>query len=762
MAQASLTDKLLAAKVPQLLGTFLAVGFGLLQFVEFVSTRYTFSSIWVDRYLLLWLGLLPAVALLIYYRGLPKKGIATGAGWKTALVFTNLAVVLGLLVFIDGKKGPETKQVAIVDADGQTEQRTIPTRSAVQRIAIFDFTNQQKQADENWWGTAYGSLLSYHLRQRPEVIVSSPMELAANYDRFGAEPFTPINVGTQRKIAQRARTDFFVSVEYNIEPSGHQVKGALHRTRDGKAVQTLKASAEDAYGVIDRLKEQIDDFLPPLGDLDQVESELPSSALMTDKEAALEPLVKGMMYFTTNPDDPVRMAAYFQEAVAADPSCANCALMLATSTIMQGKVDSAQGLARDALRLAQVLPEREQFLYKFFHFNINNQVDNVIKVLESFRALYPYDWMPYQFLETYYKMTYGLDSTAVLMWQAAELSNRELALERLYDIYTSADKYDKVEEVIEALEADFPDKNKDLMRRARLYRNTGRIAEAREVLEEMIALDPLNPEPANQLVNLELRLGEYARAEKMARQQLRQAATATDSISIWSSIIDIHGQQGKIDRALAELADYEVFLGKRMPRINMLQANFSQKARYALQTEDYATVEATLAELRQYAGEMADVFDCLLPFYHTLFDVPRAGLAEQFAACESTLASMGTMMAAYNEMTGLLVTEDYTAAADLINEKEAQGLKLGPPVAYARINRLAGRLDAARAFIDADLVSQPKNPELNLELARIAQANDDLAAAQEAVDITLAAYQAADPDFLPAKRAQALRDELTQ
>ncbi|MEL7161983.1 MAG: hypothetical protein AAFN92_14575, partial [Bacteroidota bacterium] len=487
MTQASLTDKLLAAKVPQLLGTYLAVGFGLLQFVEFVSNRYTFDNLWVDRYLLLWLGLIPAVALLIYYRGMPPKGVASGAGWKTGLIFTNLAVVLALLFLVDREVGPVTEEVAVLSADGQTEQRIIPARSAVQRIAVFDFAKQNDAAGESWWGTAYSFLLNDHLRQRPEVITSSPMELASYYDRFGAKQFESINVATQRKIAQRARTDFFVSLEYNIEPSGHQVKGALHRTKDGKAVQSLEASAGDIYGVVDRLKEQIDDFLPPLGDLDRVDTELPSSALITDKENALEPLVKGSIYFINNPDDPAGAANFYRASVKEDPSCANCTLMLATNLYAQGKVDSARVLARDAARLADVLPEREQFLYKIFLLSVNNQADNTMKVLESFRTLYPYDWMPYQYLETYYSMAYGLDSTAALMRQAADLSNRELALERLYAIHSQADNFAEVEKVIDELDAEFPDKDKSLMRRARLYQNTGRGKEAREVLQEMIS-----------------------------------------------------------------------------------------------------------------------------------------------------------------------------------------------------------------------------------------------------------------------------------
>ena len=48
MEQPSLFKKLWDRKVPQLLGTYLAVGFGVLQFLEFISRRYDLGGGWVD------------------------------------------------------------------------------------------------------------------------------------------------------------------------------------------------------------------------------------------------------------------------------------------------------------------------------------------------------------------------------------------------------------------------------------------------------------------------------------------------------------------------------------------------------------------------------------------------------------------------------------------------------------------------------------------------------------------------------------------
>jgi len=759
MSQASLSQKLLDAKVPQLLGTYLAVGFGLLQFVEFIVNRYAFDSGWVDRYLLLWLGLIPAVALLLYYRGLPKKPIATGAGWKKGAIFANLGIIGVLLLLVQpATAGPATETVAFVDEDGVKEERTIPSRTAVQRVAVFDF--QRKGEEEEWWGTAYSLLLNEHLRQRPELINANPVELAAYYDRFGAEPFEDINIGTQRKIAQRARTDYFVSADYEVSPQGHSVKGALHRTRDGKAVQSLEASAEDIYTVVDRLKEQIDDYLPPLGDLDKVESELPSSSLITDKVAALEPYVKGTIHFTKSPSDLGPAITLMEEAIEVDPASAVATFSLGSLHYIKGEVDRARELFRIAVRQAEVLPEREQFLYKTMLVSIDNDTESTIKILEAFKTLYPYDWFPYQMLDRFYGITYGADSAIVLMEQAAELSNRELALERLYALYGQVENYEEVERVIDRLDADFPDKDKSLIRRASLYKNTGRTEEARAVLEEMMALDPLNPDPPNQLIRLEISLGNYDKAEGMAQRLLRQATTATDSTSLLNRLIMLKSNQGQIASAQEALQDYEAFLGRRVPRLNILMQNLNLKIRYGLLTNDDAYIQEALGEIGVYDGTRGEMFQCLMPFNYSIYGIKKPGLKEQFEACKPTLATMGPMMSNLNRMTELLLAEDYQGAADFIDARKAENVDVGDPVMYARINRLAGRLDRAKEILVSELVSNPGDPLYNLQLAMIEKDQGNEEAAGKALAVSLKAFKNADANFRPANEAKQLAAEL--
>ncbi|MEL6393701.1 MAG: hypothetical protein AAFR97_13180, partial [Bacteroidota bacterium] len=294
----SFSEKLMQAKVPQLLGTYLAVGFGLLQFVEFVSNRYAFSSIWVDRYLLIWLGLIPAVALLIYYRGFPSREKATGAGWKTGLVFANLGFVGMLALLMPSEVVAQTKTVAFVDEEGVEQERAIPSRSAVQKIGVFQFDNANGNTDkDDWLGVAFGELLHTSLRQRPEVISLNPSSLAGRYEKYGASPFENINFATKRKVAEKASVDYFIAMEHATEENRHVLQGSMYSSDDGREVLELSADAETIFEAVDQLKAQIDAYLPVLEGDNTYVTNLPSSALVTDSETALEAYTRGWISY---------------------------------------------------------------------------------------------------------------------------------------------------------------------------------------------------------------------------------------------------------------------------------------------------------------------------------------------------------------------------------------------------------------------------------------------------------------------------------
>ena len=98
---------LITRNVPKYLGTYFAVGFGLLQFLSFIAKRYDLSGALVDKYLLVWLTLVPAIAVLSYFNGKLTPSTESGVlKWPKYLVFGNI-----ILAFLLGGFLPTNKEI---------------------------------------------------------------------------------------------------------------------------------------------------------------------------------------------------------------------------------------------------------------------------------------------------------------------------------------------------------------------------------------------------------------------------------------------------------------------------------------------------------------------------------------------------------------------------------------------------------------------------------------------------------------------------
>lgn len=764
MSQPTFFEKLWERKVPQFLGTYLAVGFGVLQFIEFISNRFSMSSFWVDSYLLVWLTLLPAIALLLYYRGLPPRGSKKVASWKRWAIYLNV-VLVGILVLLlpdaDAAVTPETETITTTDESGNNMERLIPTGSSVQRVGIFELENEGNNSEEDWLGTAYSLLLTNGLRQRPELMVSGIRSLNRYYDRYGAVPFTKVNLATQWKIAKRAGTNYFVRAKYTTKDGAYEVLGELYETNSGKKVQTLQAVSDTPFSVVDELKRQIFDFLPPPVIVDNGVTDLPVAALITDNIEALEAYAKGNRQFSQNPGDLPPAIAFFRKSVTADPQCATCLYELADKLYGVGKVDSSILLITKATQLSKMLPEREQFGFRSTYFSVTNNMEAYYNVMEKVRQLYPYEYYPYASLVNHYHRTYGVDSAIVLMEVAAHRSDRELALKQLYGLNISAENYDRAEEIIKDLDHEFAEEEETQRRYALFYQQTGQIGKARSQLKGLIATNPFDLDLTTELVKLEIAAGNYDEGEMLAKDILERAVTRTDSTNGWNYLIRVYSGRGQIREALKELAAYEKHISKDSPINVILNQDINTKVNYALKlTTPLPLIESFFDEVGKYNADRVEIHRCYLNLQFGLSFRELPDMAEKMDACAETIAIYGPAVGQISKIVSFLIDEDYLAAADMITERLENKTEALEPETYLPIFRRAGKIDHALELMKTARLSRPNYPELQLEHARLLLEKGETDKAKVELEGVLSTWEKADPDHLLNLEAEALATEL--
>ncbi|TXF91668.1 hypothetical protein FUA23_00350 [Neolewinella aurantiaca] len=757
----SLFQKLWSRKVPQYLGTYLAVGFGFLQFLEFISRRFDLSDFWVDAYLLLWLCLLPAVSLLIYYRGLPQGG--KGKHWKTGMIIVNVVLGLLLLAFIPDHSDSlvATETVTAIDEAGTPTQRTIPSATTVQRIAVFEFLNDKDDEASGWWGTAYSLLLTDILHQRPEILVKNVRSLNRYYSLYEVPLFSRINLATQRKIAERANTDYFVRAEYKASEDNYEISGSLYRTSDGKEVKHLGTATDDPFVAIDNIKDQIFDFLPPPVVSDDVVTNLPASALITDNVRALEFFAKGNIAFSTNPGDLPPSVAHFRKSVEADPSCAPCLYELADKLYGLGKTDSALTMITKATKLAEVLPEREQFGYKRVLLNISGQYENSIRLTEYANKLYPYEYWPYSGLVGYCETNYGVDSAIVLMNKAAMLSDREAALNKLYGLYMKSDQFEEAEEVIRQLDEKYANKEETQRRYAGYYFRTGQMDKARSVLQDMMATDPTNLELSTQLAEMEINAGYYENAGRIIKDVFKRATNRADSTQAWNYRVRISANSGRIRDALNDLEAYEKFISQEAPVNVILLQDYNTKMDYASRLEDPDPfIERINRQIAPYRSEYLEAYECYALILRVMRGGKPDGVEDALASCHDLLAGMGNSAVELEHIANLIAEENYSAVADMIDNRLENGTEILQPEVYIRIQRLAGRMDRAGELLDAQLRVMPNDPGLLLEKVKLLVAQANMEEAKAPLQSVLSTWKDADEDFYPLQEAKTLAEKL--
>lgn len=150
MASGLLRD-LLRRRVPQILGIYLAVGWGVLEFMDWLIGRYGLPERLADLSLLAWAAMIPTVLLIGYCHG--ERGDQPWTGTQKIGVTANVVAALVLMVIVLSSRG--------VMAGGRINAAALdPTR-----IAVLYFDDESEGQDLGHLASAFTGALIDELTQ---------------------------------------------------------------------------------------------------------------------------------------------------------------------------------------------------------------------------------------------------------------------------------------------------------------------------------------------------------------------------------------------------------------------------------------------------------------------------------------------------------------------------------------------------------------------------------------------------------------------
>ena len=403
----TLFQDLMNRRVPHILGIYFAVGWGILQFIDWSVNRYILSPHLVDFTLTSILSLIPSILILAYFHGSPGKD-----GWnnieKIGIPVNVLVSLIILVMFFSAEDlGAATETVFIENEYGEKVERVIPKANFRKNVAVFFFENNIENPDLDWIGHGLTQGINVDLCQ--DMFVNSHASVWEKLREKGFYDKNTVPLTIKREISKEIHVEFFIGGNVSLDEDGkYVVTSTLHRTRDGKIIAENTFSNKNIFSLIDQISLQIKyDLEIPLGHLEN-SIDLPVSEITTESLKAFEYWIKGLFKFVNAEfDEGIELT---ENAIAEDETFGMAYFNLQGLYVMNNQGDKRLGTAKKAMEYIYKIPERFQYLVKVVFFESNKEMDKVIQAVRMHVDLYPHDVEAHAINAQLYMMTGDYES----------------------------------------------------------------------------------------------------------------------------------------------------------------------------------------------------------------------------------------------------------------------------------------------------------------------------------------------------------------
>ncbi len=764
MTSQSLLRELLRRRVPQILGIYLAAGWAVLEFTDFLVQRYILSPHLTDFALLTWGLMIPSVLMLAFFHGAPGRD-----QWRTAEklgIPLNLALagVVLFATFSNKDLGAATTAVTVVDETGIQVERVIPKSAFRKRLALFYFTNESGDSALDWLQYGIPIALWEDLLQDIFIDVRTGLQFSERLKEDGYPLGVGLPLSLQRDIAEDLHVAHFVSGAVRGDGRNLEVTLSLHDVARGKLVEERSYRGSDPLELVDRMSLQLKRDLGVPEQHIEESRDLPVAEMMTASIPAFRHLADGWRAFQS--EEWRGAADALAAAVAEDSSFAFANLFLFQAHLLANDVAGGQSAIEAAMQHAYKLPERFQFALKAGYYRfVRQDIERTRAVAGMFSELFPED------------------KTAHLLWfelhvQAGERDEAIAAAQRVLDLDPS--EYDLLPAIGNLYEAQgnvqeaerYYERYADVAPRdprafdnlGDLNRRQGHHQRAREYYERALALEPGDVPVLTDLARTATAIGDFDGAEAHLAEALEAATTSFQQWQAHAAYRAYFARRGEWSRAIESMHESWGALAQAQPPLAVLQQKLADLENY-VRAGRATSARATLDSLARQLSSPLDLLLALGELGVALELEDTAGIEQAIAGMDTLISTLGLESLRPRALYGrgyLFELRDacdqaivaYQSAFELEPTNVAINLDIG------RCYRRLKQYDAAQRHLDRVLDVEPFAPMTSLEAAKVSAARRDTAKALEHLDRALRVWERADPDYAPAREARQLRTAL--
>ncbi len=760
----TLIKELFRRRVPQILGVYLAAGWAVLEFTDFLVNRYILSPHLIDFAMLLWTLLIPTVFMLAYFHGAPGRDRWTRV--EKIGIPVNLASVglLLLIVFIGKDLGAATESVTLKDETGTMVERSIPKSEFRKNLASFYFDNVSGDTALDWLRYGIPLALQSDLAQDIFLDVRSASVTSELLREEGLADGLSVPLPLRREIAARLHVGHFIAGKISQDAGQLAITTDLYDTRRGKLIEERTLIGDDPLALVDEMSVQLRRDLGIPSQAIEDATDLPVSELLTASMPAFRAYANAARAESTTED--LRAAVEsLEQAVAEDPQFAQAHVMLFGIYFNLNRPDEARKAAETGMQFAYKLPERIQFLIKtVYYWIVRQEADRALAAAGMYAELYPTDTEAHSFLSIFYQAKGDNAKAISALERVLDLDpSRVDVLPRIAGLYESSGDLDAALDYYERYASESPNDPAALTALGNHRRLRGDYESARREYEKALIVDPDNVVALTSLAGVDSDLGRFDSARRGLDEALAAAVTAQQRDAVYDAFKSYYELRGQPRRA----TDYMHLRWAEMERYSGL-FNTVQRKLQNLHTYVFAG-QADVAKdtLAAIAARLAPPNDVLLSMgqldlYLSLEQPDSLEMAidgfDRFikafgieAARAMHIWAGGRLLEMRGECSEAIIS--YKRALQLFPVAVDYHLDIG------RCYRKLGDLSPAKEHLSRLLKVRPYDPQAHYELALVYADTGEREKALEHLGVALDVWRDAEPEYRPARDA---REKLAQ
>ena len=753
-------------RIPQVFGTYFVASALILFLISWLIQQYALSPYLLQFGLIALVSLIPGIFLITYLHGRP--GTRQIKNIERIALPANLLITALILFFLFRGKdlGATTQSVTLTTEDGEKIEREIVKSEFRKNLLIFFFDNPGNDTSLNWLQYGLVDMVEYKLFQDMYINSISGYFIQMPMVEAGYKEGVNIPLTLKQQIADRFHKNYFLAGSVGFKNNQFIVDYILYKTHTGKRIAAGTFENENIFLIIDQLETQLKTDLELPANYIEEATDHPITDIYSSSIKAVKYHVLGKKAWSFNND--WQKLLYFQDLALKEDSSFAMAHVYILNACVAGNLRQRMEESFDILLIyLHKLPERIQFEIRQSYYSLyKNDNDKAFSVVKMWRDLYPDDINAHLRMADFYIQKAQFENVIDELKTILELDpERSEYLLLISENYMRLEDYKHAYEYLDMYAKKYPENIRTYKKLGAFFKKTGDFQKARENYEKVLFINPSDVSAQVKLTGVAFALGEFDKIEKMYFDILRICRTADDSASVYTSLATFYLVTGQIEKCI----DINHLKYKALEKF---QAPISIYIARAIELGIYSLAgrpEEGLAQIDEIKSRLIPPYDQLasLAYISIYTDLDNAdSIRNAIPAVEALIENMkfDLLLNFVYLAKGRVeeIEENYEDAADYylkINELEPGTYSVNTRV--GRCYRKAGKESKSEKYLMESLKIVPAGPEANLEMALLFYQKGDPDKAMEYLNISLRAWENADPHYKLAIQADELYQEIS-